>query len=154
MLTDEQIIEKYGQPGDVDNITVIELPYPMRVSWDTSKFTGKMQCHKLLADRFMAVFNDIKTYYGLSKIYELGIDLFGGCLNVRLMRGSKKKWSRHSWGIAIDLDPKRNQLNWSSDKAQFSKQEYKPMINIFYKHGFINLGVEKNYDWMHFESAI
>lgn len=154
MMTDQQVIAKYGQPGDPDNITTLVLPYPMRIAWDTSKTVTKIQCHKLIKDRLEKVFTELLAHYGHDKLIELGIDLFGGCLNVRLQRGSKTKWSRHAWGIAIDLDPARNQLKWGKDKAQFAKPEYKPMIDIFYKHGFVGLGPEKNYDWMHFESAI
>jgi hypothetical protein len=151
MLTDEQIIAKYGEPGDADNITQIELPYPMRIAWDTTKKVSKISCHKLIAQPLLNVFNELLAIYGREKLVELGIDLFGGCVNVRLMRGSKKRWSRHSWGIAIDLDPNRNGLKTKKPAAQFSKPEYTQMNDLFYKHGFIGYGIEKNYDWMHFE---
>lgn len=151
MLTDQQIIAKYGQPGDPTKQTILVLPYPMRIAWDTSKTVSKIQCHKLVAESLKNVFTDLLSAYGLPKLQSLGIDLFGGCLNVRLQRGSKTKWSRHAWGIAIDLDPARNQLKWGKDKATFAKPEYKEMTDIFYNHGFIGYGKEKNYDFMHFE---
>jgi hypothetical protein len=153
MLTDEQIIAKYGKPGDPDNLTIITLPYPMRIAWDLKQSVTRIQCHKLVATKLLNVFNDLLTHYGLAKLQELGIDLYGGCVNVRLMRGSKKKWSRHSWGIAIDLDPARNLLREGKKTARFARPEYKPMIDIFYKHGFKGLGPEQDRDWMHFEIA-
>jgi hypothetical protein len=67
------------------------------------------------------------------------------------MRGSKTKWSRHAWGIAIDLDPTRNGLKANWESSQFSKPEYEPMLEIFEKYGFENYGKIKNYDSMHFE---
>ena len=151
LLTDAQILAKYGQPGNADNFTIIQLPYPMRIAWDPKVTVMKMQCHELVADRFEAVFNDLLKTYGFDQIQKLGIDLFGGCVNIRTMRGSKTKWSRHSWGIAIDLDPARNQLKWGKDKAVFAKPEYKPMMDIFYKNSFLNYGIEMNYDFQHFE---
>lgn len=154
MLTDAQIIAKYGQPGDAANLKVVALPYPMRIAWDLKVTTSKMQCHRLVAANFINVFNDLLDNYGLEKLQELGIDLFGGCVNVRTMRGSKTKWSRHAWGIAIDLDPARNGLKVKSPIAQFSKPDYKKMNSIFYKHGFIGLGLEENRDWMHFEISV
>lgn len=154
MLTDQQIVSKYGNPGDQSNLTVITLPYPMRIAWDKSKTVTKIQCHKHISQNLTNVFKDILAEYGIDKIKELGIDLFGGCFNVRLMRGSTTKMSRHSWGIAIDLDPDRNALKTKKPEAQFSKPEYQKMIDIFYRHKFISYGVEKDYDWMHFEINI
>lgn len=151
MMTDAQIIAKYGQPGE--RLVTITLPYKMRLAWEPHTFIDRITCHELIAGQLSAVFNDLLQYYGYEKINELGIDLYGGCYNKRLMRGSKTKWSRHSWGIAIDLDPERNTLKETHRTARFARPEYKPMIDIFYKHGFIGLGPEKDYDWMHFEVA-
>ena len=151
MITTEKAIAKYGKPNQNGTYLVsIKLPYPMSLAWDKNAKVNTMRCHKLVAQNFTNVFNDLLTHYGLAKIQELGIDLFGGCFNFRAMRGGSD-YSRHSWGIAIDLDPERNQLKETSKTARFARPEYKPMIDIFYKHGFVNLGVEKNYDWMHFE---
>jgi hypothetical protein len=122
----------------------------MRIAWDTDVTVEKMRCHELIANNLSNVFNDLLAHYGYDKIKELGIDLFGGCFNYRKkINGSS--WSMHSWGIAIDLDPARNTLRETKRTARFARPEYKPMIDIFYKHGFISLGVEKDMDWMHFE---
>ena len=109
-----------------------------------------MRCHKLVADKFLAVFNDILKHYGLEEINRLGINKYGGCFNYRLMRGGTQL-SRHSWGVAIDLHPSANSLKTPYHKALFSKPEYAKMHEIFEKHGFINLGKTKGYDAMHFE---
>ena len=42
----------------------------------------KMQCHELAEHRFLSVFNDLLTHYGLTELQKLGIDIFGGCVNV------------------------------------------------------------------------
>lgn len=151
VLSETQIVSKYGTPGNPDNFVTMGIPYPMRIAWDTKTIIRKMQCHEEAAIPFTCVFEDLLKHYGLQNIQTLGIDLFGGCINVRPMRGSKKKWSRHAWGIAIDLDPLRNGLKIKAPVAQFSKLEYQAMIDIFYKNGFISYGREKNFDWMHFE---
>jgi hypothetical protein len=149
-LTESSIRLKYGQPGDIHNLTVIKLPYPMRIAWDMKSAVRAMQCHKLLADSFLNVFNDLQAHYTYKTLVELNIDVFGGCYNFRQMRGGQS-WSRHSWGIAIDLDPVNNGLHVPWKSAEFSREAYAPMVDIFYKHGFYSYGKEKNYDAMHFE---
>lgn len=151
MITTAQAIKDFGKPNQEGSYLVsIDLPYPMRLAWDKDTIVKKMRCHHLVAKNFTDVFKGLLAHYGLPKIQELGIDLFGGCFNFRQMRGGSD-YSRHSWGVAIDLDPERNQLKETSKTARFARPEYKPMIDIFYQNGFISLGVEKNYDWMHFE---
>lgn len=152
MITTPQLMAKYGQPTQDGRhyLVTINLPYPMRLAWDKNTVITKMRCHKLVADKYKAIFAEILAVYGMANIVKLGLDLYGGCFNFRAMRGGSD-YSRHSWGVAIDLDPERNQLKETSATARFARPEYKAMIDIFYKHGFQSLGREKNYDWMHFQ---
>jgi hypothetical protein len=152
MMTTNEIVKKYGKPNETGEgyLTTILLPYPMKLAWDLDTKVSKMRCHKLAAEPFLNVFNDLLAHYGLNEIERLGIDLFGGCFNYRKMRGGTS-WSAHAWGIAVDLDPARNKLKETAKTARFARPEYQPMIDIFYRHGFISLGIEKGYDWMHFE---
>jgi len=152
MITTSELFKKYGTPTESGSpyLTKLILPYPMVLSWDKGTKINSLRCHKLVSGNLKNVFDDLLKEYGLANIQQLGIDLYGGCFAFRKMRGGTD-WSRHSWGIAIDLDPERNQLKESKATARFARPEYKPMIDIFYKHGFLSLGVEKDYDWMHFE---
>lgn len=167
MLTLQEKLKKYGNPGDPDNLTVITLPFPMKLAWNPSQIVTRIQVHKLVAQPLLNVLNDILAHYGLDEIKRLRIDLYGGMYNYRAKRGLEKQYaaalkakqymkayemlSNHSWATAIDLDPERNPLKATSKTATFARPEYKPMIDAFYRHGFIGLGPEKNYDWMHFE---
>lgn len=148
----KDIISFYGEPGDPSNLTTIIPPFPMYLAWDKTKQISKITCHKLIADDLLNALTEILEHYGLADIKDLNIDIYGGCLNVRKMRGGKK-YSTHAWGVAIDLDPANNKLRWDRFKASFAGEHYDVMFNIFKKHGFYSLGKEKDYDWMHLQAV-
>ena len=151
MITTKELKRVYGEPDERGGYLVrLKLPYPMRIAWDLKTKVTTTLCHEKVADELLAIFTDIKECYGYDYLKELGIDIYGGCFNYRKMRGGSD-WSRHSWGVAVDLYPQMNKLRWSKDSALFAKPEYENMIDIFYEHGFESLGREKNYDWMHFQ---
>lgn len=132
--------------------TLVMLPYTMRLAWPPHTLVSRISCHAKVAPYVKQIFTDTLDYYGKERIQALGLDLFGGCLNVRKMRGGSS-WSMHSWGIAIDLDPDNNELHMGRDKARFARAEYEPFWKIVESTGAISLGRVANYDWMHFQFA-
>lgn len=152
LLTTNQITVKYGKPCDSTNFVTVDLPFPLRLSWETKTTVTRLQVHKAIKNNVVNALTEILNHYGQEKITELGIDLYGGCYNCRQMRSSKA-WSVHSWALAIDLDPVRNGLNSSFLNSEFSKIEYKEMHEAFYRNGFINLGIEADMDAMHYQIA-
>jgi len=149
--TEAECPKFYGPKGE--NQTNIILPYSMRLAWDMSKAVTKITCHEKVADSLLRIFKNILGEYGYVRISDLGIDRFGGCLNVRLKRGSTSAWSIHSWGCAIDLDPDRNKLRETSKTARFARPEYLPMWRIIEAEGWVSLGRARNFDYMHAQAA-
>ena len=140
----------FGNPGA--NQTRLSLPYPMRLAWDTDTIVRSTMCHEKVHDAAGRVLLRALDHYGEAEIRALGLDLFGGCLNVRKMRGGRA-WSMHSWGIAFDFDPARNQLRWGKDKAAFAKPAYTKWFDLWEEEGALSLGRARNFDWMHIQFA-
>lgn len=87
----------FGRAGDESNLTSVRLPYIMRLAWDTDTTVSTMRCHKLVAEPLTRIFQATLDHYGMEKIMELGLDLYGGCFNNRSIIGGKAT-SMHAWG--------------------------------------------------------
>lgn len=140
----------YGKVGT--NQSKCQLPFPMKLAWDKGSKLNSYSCHSKVKDSMERVWQNVFDHYGYEKIKDLGLDLFGGCLNVRKMRGGSS-WSMHAFGIACDIDPDRNSLHTSWKNSQMSKPEYKKYHEFWYNEGAINLGIERNIDSMHSQFA-
>jgi hypothetical protein len=144
------MVDFYGPVGE--NVTQLEVPYKLKLAWAPSTTLTKISCNQKCAKSLYTIFENTLKTYGQKDVSRLKLDLFGGCVNVRKMRGGSS-WSIHSWGAAVDLDPDNNQLKWSKPKATFSKAEYADFWKIVEAEGWTSLGRERNFDWMHFQAA-
>lgn len=140
----------YGAVGQ--NQTMLSLPYPMKIAWDTKQIITRFSVHQKVHDSAARCFARIADAYDAAKRAEIGIDLFGGCLNVRPIRGGSE-YSMHSWGIAIDFDPERNQLQWGRERARLAKSDCETFWRIWEDEGWLSLGRSRNFDWMHVQAA-
>jgi hypothetical protein len=144
------MVNFYGPVGE--NQTKLEVPYKLKLAWAPSTTLSKITCHEKVAKSLYTMFENTLKTYGEKEISKLKLDMFGGCLNVRKMRGGSA-WSIHSWGAAIDLDPDNNQLKWGKDRASFAKPVYNDFWKIVEAEGWVSLLKERNMDAMHIQAA-
>lgn len=144
------VTKLYGNVGT--NQVRVSLPFKMKIAWNTSQCISSFSCHEKVADAMQGVFQRTLDHYGEAKINELRLNYFGGCLNVRKMRGGSR-YSMHSWGIAVDLDPANNQLRWRKNRATFARPEYNEFWRIVENAGALSLGRVRDFDWMHWQFA-
>jgi len=140
----------YGAVGTSQ--TSIAIPFDMWLAWDKSVRVRKMTLHTKVAASAERVLQAVAGLYSAQERKTIGLDLFGGSLNVRKMRGGSA-WSMHSWGIAIDFDPERNQLNWDHTRARLAKPDAIPFWLEWEKEGWVSLGRARDFDHMHVQAA-
>lgn len=140
----------YGPVGQ--NIDRNKLPYTMRLAWDAEQKVRTISLHRKCSASAIEVLETCRDHYGVKGIKELRLDLFGGSLNVRKMRGGNN-WSTHSWAAAIDIDPAHNQFRWNDSRATLDEAEYDFWWDQWEKAGWISLGRERNLDWMHVQAV-
>jgi hypothetical protein len=144
------MVNFYGPVGE--NQTQLDVPYKLKLAWAPSTTLTKVTCHQKVAKSLYTILENTLKTYGEKEISKLRLDVFGGILNVRKMRGGSS-WSIHSWGAAIDLDPDNNQLRWGKDKASFAKPIYNDFWKIVEAEGWVSLLKERNMDAMHIQAA-
>lgn len=145
-----EIESVYGDPTDWSYITKITPPFPLIYG---NSPVSSVSVHNKVSGSLLTALNQVLGHYGLEEIERLRISAnYGGSVNKRRMRNGSQ-WSTHSWGVAIDLNHSENQLSWNSSRALFAKPEYKPLLDIFERNGWYNLGRHKNYDFMHFQAV-
>lgn len=141
------MVKFFGPVGE--NQTTITLPFPMTLDWTPFSVVRKITCHEKVADSLLRILLKVRDEYGEK---DQALSRFGGCLNVRKMRGGNA-WSIHSWGAAVDIDPERNQLKWDHTKARLAAKKYVAFWDIVAGEGWTSLGMMRDFDWMHFQAA-
>lgn len=142
----------YGPVGANQTMLAVPAGWGMVLAWDVAKPVSKFSVHEKIHDAAARVLDRVLDHYKPEGIRELGLHLFGGALNVRKMRGGSA-WSMHSWGIAIDFDPERNQLKWNHTRARLAKPDAAKFFDLWEAEGFVSLGRARDYDWMHVQAA-
>ena len=140
MITPEICQAKFGVPKSkkVEGfMTMWDVPTELEVG----VIPKKLYCHKLMVEPLSKAFKNL-----IDRGFVKELKTFDGCFNPRLQRGSRTKWSIHSWGLAVDLNAAWNQLN---EKPQLSAG----FVKCFTDAGFDWGGVWKRLDGMHFQIA-
>lgn len=91
-------MDKFFGPKGTGQTTLV-LPYMMRLAWDLESKVTKFSCNARVRESLERIFVRTLDHYGLEEIRRLRLDLFGGCLNVRKMRGGSS-WSINGGELA------------------------------------------------------
>ena len=132
-----------GGPGDPvifrqqwidEHIASVDLP-----------IVGSMRCNVAVADQLVATFSAIEAA-GLAHLIDVAdTRAHGGCFYPRTIRGSSGgSLSRHSWGVAFDLNPRSNRFGTTPTMDG-------RIVDIFREQGFSWGGTWVRPDGMHFE---
>lgn len=136
----EQLVARYQPAPWLDNLefeqswmTLLKVPqgFPFK----------RIYCNTDVESDLDFIFKAVLSL-GLEKEFKS----FDGCFNIRKIRGSKKRWSLHSFGLSVDFNASTNKLGTVGDM-------HPDIVDIFTAHGWVWGGNFKRSDPMHFQRA-
>jgi hypothetical protein len=153
-LRDAEVVKAFGDPGpyimadgtvspiwETRILTVIQLPATLPLSWAPPRQVTHVRCHARIAPFLEAAFQEVFT----ADQWQL-LEDFGGCYAWRTIRRDPHHLSRHCWGIAVDLNVKKNPQGSPPSMPA-------AVVGAFKAQGFEwgGLWAEPRTDGMHFE---
>jgi len=162
-LSENKVRELFGNPvyreiensHEVDlsrhwhNNNIISTHIPELAGLETygGVIRGNILCHREIAYQFQEMFREIGEAGLINKIL-----FWGGGFYPRWMRGTFNVLSRHTWGVAFDLNPSEN-AQGSPPAAIRQTGSLVELVPFFEKWGFAWGGNWENPDGMHIEVA-
>ncbi len=140
MITPESCAAKFGAPKSAQvekNLVMWDVPTELEIG----VIPKKLYCHKLMVAPLTAAFQNL-----ISRGYVKELKTWDGCFNPRLQRGSRTKWSIHTWALAIDVNAAWNGLGVTPVLSA-------GFVKCFTDAGFDWGGIWKREDGMHFQLA-
>ena len=130
-----------------DNIVTVEVPLLKGIDTDGGKFSGKVRCHRLMAEALVGAFAEIASK---AKLREKVLFWSGGYVPRHIARNPSRSLSPHSWGVAFDINDEWNP--WGSrGAAKGEKGSVVELVPVFEKWGFYWGGNFSKCDPMHFQ---
>jgi D-alanyl-D-alanine carboxypeptidase/Putative peptidoglycan binding domain len=136
-----------------DSTNIVVMTIPQLQSIVGAPHPGHVNCHKLVANQLVALFQAWDDAGLMSRILT-----WNGCWVPRFKRGSLTSLSNHSWGTAFDINAQWNALGATPAKLHETGCT-RELVEIASQHGFfwgawfgmINGQYGNRCDAMHFE---
>lgn len=137
----------YGEIGE-NWVPTARLPFSLKLAWDTKRTIQRFTVNRKIKVQVENIFDEIYNVYSADEIRTLGLDLWAGASVVRKIRGGSR-YSSHSYGCSIDINSSDNKLRWDKNQATMAGPEYEKFWTAIYRNGGRSLGIERDYDFMH-----
>ncbi len=139
----------YGKAGHIPMIS-LKPPYPL---YYAGKQIQQLSTHELIAPAAQLALQRVLSHYGLTRLHELGLDIYDGCYNNRTVRGGYST-SMHAWAIAFDFDAAHNGNKTTGKNARFAAPEYDFWWLAWMSVGARPFGLFNDRDYMHIEFTL
>lgn len=138
MVTPEMCFKKFGAPNAKSKSLVLwDVPTALEIG----VIPKRIFCNSLMIIPLSQALQNLITRGFVNEL-----KTWDGCFNIRLQRGSRTKYSLHSWGIAIDVNAFENGLGVEPKLSA-------GFVKCFTDAGFDWGGNWKRPDGMHFQLA-